>query len=250
MGNRGIPIDDQAVLLSIQPHREDDLFLRALVRGRGVLGFHVPRGRKAGRRQAGSFQPFLLGRLQADARRVVRGIDPIPAMGASRLARAPRRYLAAHLLAELIEPLATGEGESTALFDLFWDGLSQLHVAEKGLPLGALLLSVLGRALVLAGLLPDPTRCLACGRDLREVDAPTSSLLSEVGFICTPCRPAPQTFGWTPPLCRALADAAAGRPPAAPVEVPLGAIGALVELVERFMGRELRAYRELARSWR
>jgi recombinational DNA repair protein (RecF pathway) len=248
MGNRG-PIDAQAVLLSIQPHREDDLFLRALVRGQGVLGFHVPRGRKAGRRHAGVFQPFLLGRLHADARRVVRGIDPIPAMGASRLSRAPRRYLAAHLLTELVEPLATGEGEATSLFDLFWDGLSQLHVAEKGLPLGALLLSVIGRALVLSGLLPEPARCFACGRDLSAPDAPLSSLLPEVGFACAPCRPAPQAFGWTPPLILALADAAAGRAPAEPVEVPLGAIGALVELVERFMGRELRAYRELARSW-
>jgi recombinational DNA repair protein (RecF pathway) len=164
----GALIEADAIVLAVQPHREDDLFVRALVRDHGVLGLHAARARKAGRRHAGVLQPFVLGYLQADERRILRRLDPLPALGASRLAREPVRFWCAHLLAESALPLVHDGAD--APFDDLWRAFLDLHTRADLVPVD-FLTDALGVLLRAAGLLaPSGERRDVLGELVRVVE--------------------------------------------------------------------------------
>lgn len=235
----GAPIEADAILLAVQPHREDDLFVRALVRGLGVVGLHVAKGRKPGRKNAGALQPFTLGHLQADGRHVLRRLDPLPALGASRLAREPVRFWCAHVLAEVALPLLhDGPG---APFDDLWRDFLLLHAHPDLEPTG-FLADALGGLLRAAGVLGVPGACATCGADLWAPDA-RAELSPDGGFHCAECA---RDAGapWTPALLARLVGEAPGDGGA----VPRAALGELVRVAEAFLGKPLLAWRD-AGDW-
>ncbi len=232
------PIEADAILLAIQPHRDDDLFVRALVRGHGVLGLHVAKGRRPGRRNSGALQPFALGHLQADGRRILRRLDPLPVLGASRLAREPVRFWCAHLLAELALPLLhDGPG---APFDDLWRVFLELHARATLVPVD-FLADALGGLLRSAGVLAEPRTCASCGADLMA-PGQGSELSPDGSFHCRAC--ARDAAPWTPELLTRLG----GDAPEAAVPVPREALGELVRVAEAFLGRPLLAWRD-AGDW-
>jgi len=235
----GAPLEADAILLAIQPHRDDDLFVRALVRGHGVLGLHVPKGRLPGRRHAGALQPFTLGLLHADARHILRRLEPLPALGGSLLAREPVRFWCAHLLAELALPLLhDGPG---APFDDLWCDFLELHVRADLAPID-FLADALGGLLRAAGVLAEPGACASCGTDLAAPGA-AAELTPDGAFHCLRCA-RDGLAPWTPALLARLAGT--GGDALAPV--PREALAELVRVGEAFLGRALLAWRD-AGDW-
>jgi|GEM_PF-6808571 len=243
----GAPIEADAILLAIQPHRDDDLFVRALVRGLGVVGLHVAHGQKPGRKNAGALQPFALGHLQADGRRILRRLDPLPALGASRLAREPVRYWCAHVLAEVALPLL--HDGSDAPFDDLWRDFLLLHARAELEPTG-FLADALGGLLRSAGVLAVPGACANCGADLLAAGA-LAELSADGVFQCAACA---RDAGapWTPSLLARLCGEAPDDPSTAlgagERGVPREALAELVRVAEAFLGRPLLAWRD-AGDW-
>lgn len=246
---RGAPLEADAILLSSQAHREHDLFLRAFVRGHGVLGFHVSGGRGSKRRDAGALQPFVLGRLRADDRGILRSVEPTAAMHKSQLARDPLRFYAANLLAELYLPLPV-DPSNDRVFDELWEDMYVLHLHDAP-PDTSFLVRALGRLLRTAGVLPDPEHCARCGCVLVQAHVDSQ------GFRCESCAGAggKERDGWSSPgwsaaalaLLRAeepmTATNAAGenRPP-----IPASNVADLLRLAEPLFGREPRSWKGLA----
>jgi recombinational DNA repair protein (RecF pathway) len=240
-------MDSDAILLLVQPHREDDLFVLALARGHGVVGLHVPHGRKPGRRGAGLLQPFVMGRLHADTRGVLQGLEAADWMGASVLAREPRRFWVAHVLAEVLRPLAHGGPDLAPLFEEAWGLLAALHRPAPGFRAGGYLLAGLAALLRQAGVLPPHRACVVCGGALGGAGL-AAFLVPETGFACARCA---ETEGhpWSPAELQAL-DGPIGEPGPAlgPEGVSPGAVRALVEHAQAFLGREVVAFRG-AEEW-
>lgn len=234
----GPSLDADAILLAVQPHREDDLFVRALVRGNGVVGLYVPRGQKPGRRNAGALQPFALGRLQADGRRILRRLDPLPAMGCSLLARQPARFWCAHVLAEVALPLLH---DGPGAFDDLWRDYLVLH-ASPAFGAADFLLEALGGLLRAAGVLGEPHACAACGAHLL-VDGAASELSADGAFRCRTCA-RDATAPWTAAALARLA----GEPAVERGGVPREALTELVRVAEGFLGRSLLSWRD-AGEW-
>jgi DNA repair protein RecO len=250
---RGAPLEADAILLSSQPHREHDLFLRAFVRGHGVLGFHVSGGRGSKRRDAGSLQPFVLGRLRADGRGILRQVEPTAAMHRSKLARDPLRYYAANLLAELYLPLPV-EPSNDRTFDELWADMRHLHVHNEA-PDTGFLVAAIGRLLRSAGVLPDPMHCSRCGCGLILARAGSQ------GFRCVDCAGS-EAHAWSNPGWSAAAlallrapdlpkpsepERATNTAPMSPLPaIPTSNVTDLLRLAETLFGKEPRSWKGLA----
>ncbi len=238
---RGAPLEADAILLSSQAHREHDLFLRAFVRGQGIQGFHVSGGRGSKRRDAAALQPFTLGRLRADGRRILRSVEPIADMHRSRLSRDPIRYYAANLLAELYLPLSV-EPSNDEAFEELWTDMHRLHVHDEA-PDAAFLVGAVGRLLKTAGVLPDPERCARCGDALVEAHAGAQ------GFRCGDCAGdgARSQTTWSAPTLALLRGGAEPQEPASPSAPALASnVSDLLRLAETLLGKEPRSWKGLA----
>jgi len=235
-GSPGAPLEADALLLDRQPHREDDLFVRLLVRDVGVVGLHVPRGRTPRRQSAATLQAFSLGRVRADARRMLRAFEPLPALGASRLARDPRRFWAASLLGEALLPLPPDVAEGP-LFEGWWATFLALHL-DAPLSLERRLIAALGALLGYAGVRGPADACGACGAPL----GPGAWLDREGSFRCAACYQRAEPGPWSPALLATLEGAAGGDASGDEGGDAQAALTDLIGLTQAYLGRELRSW--------